>query len=122
MASTPQYTELPERAQKVIENFLPDHDAVARRAQHFADTKPRAPDSDGSTEVLDDVTFTHHFIKTPGDYDLIEWHYVTCGQSDATPLVFLHGIPDSWVSAMVEFLMRMHKTCVLGFRRWSIIP
>lgn len=70
--------------------------AVAKRAQHFANTKPREPDSDGDTEVLDGVTFTHHFIETPGDYEAIEWHYVTCGQPNATPLVFLHGIPDSW--------------------------
>ena len=96
MASTLQYTELPERAAKAIENFLPDEDKVAKRAKSFANTKPRDADKDGDTEVLDNVTFTHHFVSTPGDYEVVEWHYVTCGQANGTPLVFLHGIPDSW--------------------------
>lgn len=96
MASSLQYTELPERAAKAIENFFPDEEKVAARAQHFEHVKPRDADKDGSTEVLDGVTFAHHFIKTPGDYELIEWHYVTCGKPNASPLVFLHGIPDSW--------------------------
>lgn len=30
MASTLQYTELPERAKKAIENFLPDEAAVGK--------------------------------------------------------------------------------------------
>ena len=96
MASTLQYTELPERAAKAIENFLPDEDAVAKQVQHFANTKPREADKAGDVEDLDGVKFTHHFINTPGDYDDIEWHYVTCGQPSNSPIVFLHGIPDSW--------------------------
>ena len=96
MASTLQYSDLPERAAKAIENFLPDEQKVAARAKNFEQVKPRNRDNDGDTETLDRVTFTHHFIKTPGDYELVEWHYVTCGKTDATPIVFLHGIPDSW--------------------------
>lgn len=96
MASSLQYTELPDRAAKAIEGFLPDEDKVAVRAKHFEHVKPRDEDKDGDTETLDGVTFTHQFTQTPGDYEVVAWHYVTCGKQDATPLVFLHGIPDSW--------------------------
>ena len=100
MASSLEYTELPDRAAKAIEGFLPDEDKVAARAKRFEHVKPRNEDKDGDTETLDGVTFTHHFTETPGDYEVVAWHYVTCGKKDATPLVFLHGIPDSWQDSL----------------------
>lgn len=96
MTTAPQYTELPERAAKAIENFLPDEDAVGKRVRHFQNTQPRPADKDDDKETLDGVEFTHHFVSTPGDYENVEWHYVTCGKPDAKAIVFLHGIPDSW--------------------------
>ncbi|KAK5731923.1 hypothetical protein LTR17_010998 [Elasticomyces elasticus] len=96
MASTLEYTPLPERAAKAIEGFLPDHDRVQKRVEHFAHVEPRSPDKDGDKEIIDGVEFTHHFVMSPGDYEVIEWHYVTCGKPEGIPIVFLHGIPDSW--------------------------
>ena len=61
--SSLQYTELPERAAKAIEGFLPSEVKVAERTQKFANTPPRPADKEGDTEVLDGVTFTHHFIS-----------------------------------------------------------
>ena len=55
MASALQYTDLPERALKALENYLPDHDAVAQQVQHFEHVNPRSPDNDGNTEELDGV-------------------------------------------------------------------
>ena len=72
MASTLKYTELPERAAKALENFSPCKDVVAKRAQQFAYGSTRATDKDGNAEVLDNVIFTHHFIATPGDYEVVE--------------------------------------------------
>lgn len=89
-----QYTELPERAQRALESFVPDEDLVSQRTEHFADVEPREPDHDGDIEVLDGQTFTHHFVEAPGDHELIRWHYVEVGEGE--PVVFLHGIPDSW--------------------------
>ena len=40
------------------------------------------------------VTFTHHFVTAPGDAEYLTWHYVEAGSGE--PIVFLHGIPDSW--------------------------
>ena len=40
------------------------------------------------------MVFKHHFVEAPADYTLITWHYVEAGHGE--PIVFLHGIPDSW--------------------------
>ena len=94
MSELPQYSDLPERAVKAIDGFIPSEAAIDVRVRHFADVAPRAPDRDGATEILDGVTFTHRFVRAPGDYETVLWHYVECGEGE--PIVFLHGIPDSW--------------------------
>jgi pimeloyl-ACP methyl ester carboxylesterase len=92
--NTLEYTPLPDRAAKAIEGFLPPEDLIAQRVAHFESIKPRGGDKEGDTEVLDSVTFTHHFVTTPGDHDKISWHYAEAGSGE--PIIFLHGIPDSW--------------------------
>lgn len=94
MADGPQYSELPDRAEQAIHGFIPSDEEIDRRVAHFADVEPRAPNQDGDTETLDGVTFTHHFVDAPGDGEFVRWHYVECGEGE--PIVFLHGIPDSW--------------------------
>lgn len=88
-----RYTELPERAQRALEGFVPDEERVDARAAEFADVQPRDPDQNGDTEELDGQTFTHRFVEAPGDHELLKWHYVECGEGE--PVVLLHGIPDS---------------------------
>ncbi len=90
------HTELPARAVEAINGFIPSQEKTAARAAHFADVRPREPDTDGATEELDGVTFTHRFVEAPGDYDMVGWHYVECGPTDGEVILFLHGIPDSW--------------------------
>ena len=92
----PEYTALPQRAQKAVENFVPPDALVEERTRHFADVQARAPDKEGDTEVLDGVTFTHHFVDAPGDHETVKFHYVEAGPPSAEAIVFLHGIPDSW--------------------------
>ena len=94
--SSLQYTDLPARAQKAIEDFLPPDDLIAERARVFADVKPQKADKEGDTELLDAVQFTHHFVEVPGDHELVLFHYVEAGKSGNEIIVFLHGIPDSW--------------------------
>ena len=96
MAGQPQYTDLPERAAKAVEGFIPSKDKIDARVAHFANVQSRPGDKEGDTEMLDGVTFTHHHVDAPGDYETISWHYVECGRQDAEVLLFLHGIPDSW--------------------------
>lgn len=89
-----QYTELPARAREAIESFVPPDDVVAERTARFADVGPRREDRDGEVEVLDGVRFTHRFTSAPGDQESVRWHHVETG--DGEPVVFLHGMPDSW--------------------------
>lgn len=89
-----EYSELPERAAKVLENFLPDEELIAKRVAEFEEVTAREPDAEGATEVLDGVVFTHHFTDIDGDKELVRFHWAECGAGE--PIVFLHGIPDSW--------------------------
>ena len=89
-----EYSEIPARAKKVLEGFLPPEDKIAARVAELGQVPARPFDSDGDQEVLDGVTFTHHFVDAPGDEETIRFHYVEAGQGE--PIVFLHGIPDSW--------------------------
>jgi hypothetical protein len=94
LKSPHQYTEIPERGRKAIEGFIPDEERIKKRVEHFTHVKPRKGDQEGDTEVIDGVTFTHHFVTAPGDAEYLTWHYVEAGSGE--PIVFLHGIPDSW--------------------------
>ena len=94
--TTLEYTALNERAQKAIGGSIPPEKRIDERTAHFASVKPREPDKDGDTEALDGVTFTHHFVEAPGDYEKIRWHYVEAGKPGSEIILFLHGIPDSW--------------------------
>ncbi|WP_280436969.1 alpha/beta fold hydrolase [Nocardia carnea] len=92
--SSLQYSELPERAAKVLEDFLPDEELIAQRVAELGDVAAREPDQEGATEVLDGVVFTHHFADVDGDKEVVRYHWAECGAGEA--IVFLHGIPDSW--------------------------
>lgn len=94
MDEVPEYSELPERAKEVLKTFLPPEKLIDERTAYFGYVRPRDADADGDTESFDGVTFTHHFVDAPGDYETVRWHYVECGEGE--PIVFLHGIPDSW--------------------------
>jgi pimeloyl-ACP methyl ester carboxylesterase len=110
-----EYSPLNERAQKAIGSSMPPEQRIDERTAHFASVKPRQPDKDGETEVLDGVTFTHHFVSAPGDYETIRWHYVTTGPSTAEAILFLHGIPDSWFQwhhQMAAFASTYHCVAV----------
>ncbi|WP_435156103.1 alpha/beta fold hydrolase [Amycolatopsis sacchari] len=89
-----EYTELPVRARQALANFVLREDLLAERLQRYADVRPRPEDHDGDTGELDGVVFTHHFADVPGDQETVRWHYVETGSG--APVVFLHGMPDSW--------------------------
>jgi len=50
--------------------------------------------TEGEREILNNVEFTHHFARVSG----LLWHYVEAGSTEAEPVVFLHGLPESWYS------------------------
>src|SRR6266702_3100429 len=57
-----KYTELPERARKAIDGFIPDEARIAARIEQFRNVKARPADKEGDVEILDGVKFTHHFV------------------------------------------------------------
>ncbi|MCS7482506.1 alpha/beta fold hydrolase [Umezawaea endophytica] len=88
------YTDLPLRAREAITAFAPAPELVADRLAQLGEVPPRAADREGDVEVLDGVAFTHHFTDAPGDHETVRWHHVEAGEGE--PVVFLHGMPDSW--------------------------
>jgi len=69
---------------------------IARRLVAIPPVAPQPDATDGETEELAGTTFTHRFADAPGDAETVRWHYVESGPADAEPVVFLHGVPDSW--------------------------
>ena len=53
------------------------------------------PDNrDGDIENICGINVTHRFVKSAGESEKIEWHFVEAGQGEV--LLLLHGIPQSW--------------------------
>ena len=94
--SSLQYSELPARVITGARTHMPDEDTLDEIVSNFGHVPSRPDDTNGATEAINGVKFTHHFVSTPGDYESVCWHYVTAGECARTPIIFLHGIPDSW--------------------------
>lgn len=120
-ASTLEYSKLPERAQKVVETLHPSEEKISKLVEKFSHVKPRSADKDGDTEVLDGVTFTHHFVYGPGDSERVLWHYVEAGPSDGEAIVFLHGIPDSWFQwhHQMSALAKTHRCIAVDLKGYG---
>ncbi|MBE7184341.1 MAG: alpha/beta fold hydrolase [Methylobacterium mesophilicum] len=90
----PRYTELPPRASRTIAELADASGRVAALMRQLGSVQARPADADRATKVFDSVSFTHRLVDAPADYTRIPWHYVECGAGE--PIVFLHGLPDSW--------------------------
>ena len=51
-----------------------------------------AENAHGEIEMLGDVEATHWYAEADG----ITWHFVTTGNPNHEPLLFVHGFPESW--------------------------
>lgn len=90
-----EHVQLPERALRALDGFMVgERQDINDEIAQFRYVKPRPADSNGDVEVLDGVEMTHHFVQAPGESETIGWHYVDAGKGE--PVVFLHGLPDSW--------------------------
>ncbi|PJE14077.1 alpha/beta fold hydrolase [Mycobacterium sp.] len=97
LVTTPRYSELPERIVPALASYRPDTARTEEQLARFRDVVPRDPDVDGASEHLDGVTFTHRFVDVDGrDGEIVRFHYVEAGTASGEPVVFLHGLPDSW--------------------------
>lgn len=55
---------------------------------------PLPDNRDGDIENISGVNVTHRFVKSAGESEKIEWHFVEAGQGEV--LLLMHGIPQSW--------------------------
>ena len=93
-------TPLPERVQVPTLGEPRDEQRarlLADRLARFADVPVPEPNVDGEVEELPGgAEVTHRFVEAPGESATVRWHLVDGGPADAEPILFLHGLPDSW--------------------------
>ncbi|MEM9460682.1 MAG: alpha/beta hydrolase, partial [Myxococcota bacterium] len=71
-----------------VEGPVPDHQSPFEPAT----PPPCSFNRHGQTETLRGVEMTHHFVEA-GE---ATWHLVTAGDPENPPIVFIHGLPESW--------------------------
>lgn len=66
----------------------------------------------GEIETLKSgVDVTHWFVESDG----VKWHFVTAGNPSNQPVLFLHGLPDSWYSFHHQITAVSEKYYALSF-------
>lgn len=75
-----------------------------------------AGNQDGDVEVLGTTRAVHRFVDAPGDSGTIRWHLVEAGSGE--PVVFLHGLPDSWFMwhRQIEALAENHRVIAIDLK------
>lgn len=99
MPSDLSYTELPARVAERLAQGNGAAEALQAAEALLATlppTKPPTPNRDGDEEQLGQTTAVHRFVAAPGDSETVTWHFVEAGDQSADPVIFLHGVPDSW--------------------------
>ncbi|MBM4265017.1 MAG: alpha/beta hydrolase [Deltaproteobacteria bacterium] len=119
MAHALRYTEVPERlrhADRMSPRVLV---ATTRRALSLLAAGRPSPNEDGDVEMLGEVRAIHRFVEAPGDGDRIRWHFVEAGHGE--PIVFLHGLPDSWFCwhRQIEDLSRDHRVVAIDLKGYG---
>ena len=66
---------------------------LSTEMRYPAATRPfRSSNQHGEIEMLGDVEAIHWFVAAEG----ITWHFVTTGNPENEPVLFIHGFPESW--------------------------
>jgi alpha/beta hydrolase fold len=96
LADELEYTPVPERlrAGLTIERTPEFRARVEARLAAFADQRAPAANHDAEVELVGDAELVHRFVDAPGDSETVRWHFVEAGTGE--PMLFLHGLPDSW--------------------------
>ena len=88
------YTPVPERALSAMAAEQPRMANVPEQLAKFASVTPLEGNRDGEVEVIGDAEVVHRFVEAEGDSETVRWHFVEAGEGE--PVVFLHGLPESW--------------------------
>jgi pimeloyl-ACP methyl ester carboxylesterase len=113
------YTEIPERAKAALAAEGDRRGQTRERIKKFAAVAPPAANRDGEVETLGNVAAVHRFIEADGDSETVCWHLVDAGRGE--PVVFLHGIPDSWFMwhYQLEALAATHRTIAIDLKGYG---
>lgn len=90
------FSELSEHATNEIKNSVPSPDAIKESMKPYSGLTAPVPNKQLDTEVLNGITFSHHFTDVSDNYENLCFHWVSTGNTTSEPIVFLHGLPDSW--------------------------
>jgi len=90
-----EYTPIPQRALAALAEERGRNALIAERLARFAGVPAATGNHDGDLERLPGgVEVRHRFVEADGDSETVRWHLVEAGAGE--PLVFLHGVPESW--------------------------
>lgn len=94
---------------------------IARRLASLPTIAAPAPSADGEVEVLAGTEFTHRFVDAPGDGETVRWHYVESGPAHGDPVIFLHGVPDSWFQwhAVMAAVSDRHRCIAIDLKGYG---
>jgi len=77
-----EYTPLPDRAVVTVKEEADKDAEIDANLVRFRDVGPRTANDEGDVEFLDGVPVTHRFVESPGDSELLKWHYVEAGEGE----------------------------------------
>jgi len=114
-----EYTDIPERA---VALFAGERERMAQlpeRLAKFAAVAPRDGDKDGDVELVGETEVVHRFVEAEGDSETISWHYVEAGEGE--PVVFLHGLPESWFMwhRQIDALAATHRVIAIDLKGYG---
>jgi pimeloyl-ACP methyl ester carboxylesterase len=89
-----EYTEIPERARAELAAEQDRRAETRERLARFTGIAPTTGNADGEVEILGSTEVRHRFVEAEGDSETVRWHLVEAGEGE--PVVFLHGVPESW--------------------------
>jgi pimeloyl-ACP methyl ester carboxylesterase len=114
-----RYTDVPSRIR--AEPFAAPRILLPalQKALSLVNVPRRAANRDGDVEMLGEARAVHRFIEAPGDSERIGWHLVDAGAGE--PIVFLHGLPESWFMwhRQIADLGRDHRVIAIDLKGYG---
>lgn len=114
-----EYTEIPERAAALFAGERERMAQLPERLAKFASVTPRDGDEEGDIELVGETEVVHRFVEAEGDSETVRWHYVEAG--DGEPVVFLHGLPESWFMwhRQIDALAATHRVIAIDLKGYG---
>ena len=114
-----EYTEIPSRAREAMADEEKRLGEVRERIARFASVPEPEGNRDGQVEVVGHTEVVHRFVEADGDSETVRWHLVEAGRGE--PVVFLHGLPESWFMwhRQIDALAATHRVIALDLKGYG---